>query len=332
MEISKNSLMSKVISSNKILAHLDRVNGNQVPITADIFLNNYCNNSCSYCTYKRWEFDNDARYMHLEDFMMYARRLRRLGVLGIILTGGGEPTIAKDFDQITQWLESNQFHYGINTNFNRFVDCHPDYLKVSLDAWDEESYMAKRGVEGYETVRDNIIHYAADKPKTTSLGIQLLAKKVTDVYNFYYANKDLPVDYMVVRPVESTNGSYYEPSAKEIDELKTTDSVGNVIKAIDEIQSNDKRVIKNFKWNLLGTKFENCIGQWAQIAVNELGEVMYCCHKPYQIVGHIMDEDILEKKAKAVTDMKMCDVPCRLTSVNQTLEQIYGEHPNKEFI
>ena len=43
------------IAGNKMLAHLDRIVGEHKPITADIFLNNFCNNRCPYCTYGRWE-------------------------------------------------------------------------------------------------------------------------------------------------------------------------------------------------------------------------------------------------------------------------------------
>ena len=37
------------IMGNKMLAHLDRIVGEHKPITADIFLNNFCNNRCPYC-------------------------------------------------------------------------------------------------------------------------------------------------------------------------------------------------------------------------------------------------------------------------------------------
>ena len=64
---------------------------------------------------------------------------------------------------------------------------------------------------------------------------------------------------------------------------------------------------------------------WAQIAVNERGEVMFCCHKPYEVVGHIMDEDILTKKAAAVTDMCECDIPCRMTAPNMWMAAMREE-------
>lgn len=319
--------MEQTITANKILSHLDRVVENHKPITADVFLNNYCNNKCPYCTYGRWDLAESARFMPYHDFVKYVKRLRRLGVLGIILTGGGEPTISRDFDKITQWLDENEIPYGVNTNFNRYVYCKPRYLKVALDGWDEDSYEKVRGVRAYEQVRENIIRYAAEKPMTTNLGIQLVATHSNDVYRFWETNKDLPVDYIVVRPVESTGGKYYKKEIRDVDAHPKS-----IIEAVKMIASIDDRVVLNYKWNMLGDEFRECVGQWSQIALNEKGEVMYCCHKPYQIIGHIMDDDILWKKQIALTDMHMCDVPCRLTSVNNDLLMLEKKAKDLEFI
>lgn len=314
--------MKQPITNKKILSHLDRVVGDRRPITADVFLDNYCNNKCGFCTYRRWQFDDGARSMSFDDFKKYAERLKDLGVLGIILTGGGEPTIAKDFKKIVTWLDGQDIRYGINTNFNEYVEFNPDYLKVSLDAWDEDSYYRIRGCHNYQKVRENIIRFAEHKTSKTNLGIQLIANSPEEVNRFYQANNDLPVDYIVIRPVESTDGEYYVEHP----------NIENIITAIEHIKGIDDRVVLNFKWNLLDARFEECIGQWSQIAINEIGEVMYCCHKPYQIIGHIMDEMILEKKKLAHTSMSMCDVPCRLSSVNKNLVEILTPQVNSEFI
>jgi hypothetical protein len=68
------------------------------------------------------------------------------------------------------------------------------------------------------------------------------------------------------------------------------------------------------------------------ISLNEKGEVMYCCHKPYQIIGHIMDEDILAKKMAAVTDMSMCDIPCRMTAPNLEVKKMEQARKDACFI
>lgn len=308
------------IGQNKILYHLDRIVGKHRPITADIFLNNFCNNRCSFCTYARWELEKNAQSMRYEDFTRYAIRLISLGVKGFVLTGGGEPTITEDFPEICKWLESNKLHYGVNTNFNVYHEIAPDYLKISLDGWDTESYKRIRGVDAYSSVRDNIKRYLKWREHSgakTNVGIQKVVENPSEILDFYSANHDLDVDYIVFRPIESTCGFYY-CDAERMNDVKVA------IKMIENLSQADKRVQLNFKWHLLGQREKNCPAQWAQIALNEKGEVMYCCHKPFEIVGHIMDDDILEKKAQYQTNMLRCDTPCRMTAVNRIVANIEG--------
>lgn len=311
-----------------MLSHIDRIAGEKKPITADIFLTNYCNNRCPYCTYGRWTLDSGAYAMRYEDFIIYAKRLSELGVQGFILTGGGEPTINPDFERIAWWLNENHMHWGINTNFNKLLRVKPDYLKVSFDGYSEESYQKLRGVAAYGKVRENIKAYVEWKRKNspeTSLGIQQLVKEPEDVQRFYDANKDLDVDYMIFRPVESTAGKYYRDERKKRD----AEEIKRIVTGMAE---KDERVTLNFKWGLLGRQEETCTASWAQIALNEKGQVMYCCHKPYQIIGHIMDEDILAKKMAAVTDMSMCDIPCRMTAPNLEVKRMKQARKDACFI
>lgn len=306
------------IAGNKMFSHLDRIVGEHKPITADIFLNNFCNNRCPYCTYGRWELDHGARAMSFEGFRKYATRLMEMGVEGFILTGGGEPTLTPDFDRITEWLDEKGLHYGINTNFNVLRLPRPDYLKVSLDGWDEDSYEHRRGVRKYAVAVKNIQDYAVWKRQhspRTSLGIQCVVTSPDDVMRFYEANCDLLVDYIAFRPIESTGGKAYAlDMAKE--------QAARTMEAVKELAANDSRVVLNFKWELLDRQEDSCTASWAQIALNERGEVMYCCHKPYQIIGHILDPDILEKKNLAATDMAGCDIPCRMTGPNMYVHEM----------
>lgn len=318
----------QAINENKLLHHLDRVIGDFRPITADVFLTNYCNNKCPYCTYNRWEMDEGSYGVSFEDFVKHTERLLDIGVKGIILTGGGEPTINKDFDRITKYLDEKGVSYGINTNFNSLRYFKPEYLKVSLDAYDEESYEKNRGVRAYEKVRKNIQEYAEWKRKhspNTNLGIQKVVSYHEDIVRFYEANKDLDVDYIVFRPMESTNGVFYLGEHKHSE-------IREAMRIIRELQEIDGRVVLNYKWELINKRFDSCIAHWAQIALDERGNVIYCCHKPYEIIGHILDADILQKYSEAHTNMKMCDVPCRLTAPNMFMQKVSEPSKNIAFL
>ena len=309
------------IDSLKLIRHLDRFKTHE-PITADVFITNYCNNKCPYCTYRRWELEPGARYMHFEDFVKYTQRLLWFGVKGIILTGGGEPTLNPDFNKITEYLEKNEIDYGINTNFCEYRYFRPNYLKVSLDGYDRESYIKKRGVDRYDDVIANIKKYAENKDKSkTNLGVQMVVTDINDIEPFYNSVKDIDLDYIVFRPVESTNRCYYSDT-----DLKTF--VPIFIKYLNSFKRKDDRIVVNSKWGQLDQRFKTCVANWAQIALDECGNVIYCCHKPYEIVGHIMDDDIMEKREAFKTNMCTCDVPCRLTASNMLVE--YAEQRTKD--
>lgn len=181
----------------------------------------------------------------------------------------------------------------------------------------------------YHAVRENIVRYAEWKTKHsphTSLGIQKVITNPDQIMPFYEANRDLPVDYISLRPVESTGGKYYaSPAARR--------AANRAVSLIRDIAKRDSRVVLNFKWSLLDDfPGDACAAHWAQIAVNERGQVLYCCHKPYEVVGHVMDSDILEKYGLAHTDMSMCDVPCRLTAPNLFMKTLSAEYKDAMFL
>lgn len=315
-----------MISNNKIIYNMENILSHK-PITADIFLNSACNNKCPYCTYARYK-QHSSSYMTFESFKNNINILLANGVKGVILTGGGEPTISPDFDKITEYLEQNSIPYGINTNFNVFKAIKPNYLKISLDGYDRESYQKARGVDKYYTVIENIKRYILFKQVNklkTSIGLQTVATNVEDVQKFYEAHKGLHVDYFNIRPMESTCGEYYDSNETLSKRLK-------ILEYLQDIQEKDKRVCINYKWHEIWTKFDKCYANFSQIAINENSEVMYCCHKPYEIIGRLDDKDIWEKRERFQTNMQMCDVPCRLTAPNNFIQSLQDVPHDAAFI
>lgn len=313
----------QAISSLKLLKHTRRIAGDRRPITADIFLTTVCNNNCSWCTYKKWGIEN-AYSMKYDDFVRYVERLLQIGVQGIILTGGGEPSCNPDFKRMCAYLEGRAIPYGINTNMNLPVQCKADFVKVSLDGYDRDSYKAIRGVDAYEKVCRNIVEFSEWK-KThspgTNLGIQVVATSLELAEKFYEANKGLPVDYISFRPVESTAGEFY-----------LTQKAEKIKEYLDNLAMMDDRVVVNYKWDFLDQSFGRCSAHWAQIALNEHGEVMYCCNKPTEIICDVMDENLLTKFLSAKTDMTKCNIPCRMTGPNILMETVEEETRNSCFI
>ena len=293
-----------MITGNKISGFADRIATDRRPVTADIFLTNYCNEKCKYCRFAHTEGD----YMNYDTFVSYALRLLDMGVRGFILTGGGEPSLNPDFYKICRWLQLKGIRYGVNTNL---VDLHyitPTFLKVSIDAGTPEEYRRIRGVDMFERVKHNLWEYIAYKKGNhlgTAIGIQCVATSKQTVVDFYETFKSSQVDYIYFRPFENHNGHITQP---------------DVMDAIDEICKSDPRVNKSYKFNSM-RRMPACLGNWTVINVNWDGTVAYCCHRPNDIVGHINDGDILEKLRRYNVDMSQCDIPCRLSGVNEYLLQ-----------
>lgn len=316
-----------MITEDKIFFHYENISKKQ-PITADIFLTNYCNNNCKYCSYHRWELRQDKKSMTFDEFKRNINILKEAGVKGYILTGGGEPSICKDFDKITEWLETQQIPYGINTNFNVLKLIKPIFLKVSLDCYDEKSYKKTRGVDKYKTVISNIKQYTEWKNAnnvTTKLVIQCVADSTEKVKKLYKAIKNLDIQEIIYRPIESTDGEYY----KNPTSIKNANAIINCIK---KLQEKDSRVCINYKFFYLNSHFKECHANLLQIALNESSEVIYCCHKPYEIIGHITDKDIFEKRQKARTNMRSCDIPCRLSGANKQILKLNTKPIDANFI
>lgn len=315
-----------MISGDKLLYNLENV-VNKKPITADLFLTNYCNNRCKYCTYNRWDLKKGTKFVSFEEFKRNFAILNSLGCKGYILTGGGEPTVNPDFDKITDWLEAEGVNYGINTNFNILKKIKPVYLKISLDGYDEQSYMDTRGVNSFNKVINNIKEYILWKKKNkvkTNVGVQSVVLDIQDIDRFYNVIKDINLDFIVFRPVESTAGSFYKDKSQCL--------VDKIIKKLTDMKKTDNRIIINYKWNKIRKGFNNCSANLSQIAVNEYSQIIYCCHKPYEVICEIDDPDLDRKRREFVTNMKLCDIPCRLTAPNEFVDNINNPPSDSGFI
>jgi organic radical activating enzyme len=296
-------IMDKYISSDKLYYYQERFEKLTNPVSAEIIMTNFCNYNCDYCRYKRGK-----GYINYSNFKNAVMRLVKMGVKGLILTGGGEPVLNPDIDKALSWLDEKGIPYGINTNFTRQINNEPDWIKVSL----HDNYDTKN-------VLKNIEEYRGRKNKTT-LGIQKIVLKEHEIEAFYSKYKNLDVDYIVFRPLELQEKMYDDETIK------------NIVSHIEDLKKQNDKVIINYKWYMMDKVFSECTANWSVITVDYNCDVWYCCHKPQEIVGNLLtDKDILQKKKDWISDMKTCDIPCRMTS-NNVILQNYEKPKHIEFM
>lgn len=304
-----------MIDANKLSGFIERVEGDHRPVTADVFLTDFCNNHCGYCRFSH----KTGKYIDAPTFANLLERLLSLGVKGIILTGGGEPTIDPDFPEICRTLEDRGVTYGVNTNGNVLHYIAPAFLKVSIDEGVPAKYKAARGVDALGRVLENVRKYTDWRDRNgiaTRVGVQCVTTTPEQVMEFYEAIRKLDVNYIQFRPVE-VQRDQRDYSA--------------ICDAVDALARKDYRITKSFKYGFATWRPERCYAHWASICVTPDLGVLYCCARPDEVVGNIFDDDILDKLAAYKPDMSKCETPCRLTGANAYVMQ-YRNDGDRYFV
>jgi MoaA/NifB/PqqE/SkfB family radical SAM enzyme len=116
------------------------------PISINLDLTSACNFSCPFCVDSK--LINAGKSLTLEKAKKTIHTLRTHGLLSVILIGGGEPTLHKDFGEIVHYIKSKRLQIGIVTNGSRLEIIEAvagelrekDWVRISIDAAGEEVF------------------------------------------------------------------------------------------------------------------------------------------------------------------------------------------------
>jgi MoaA/NifB/PqqE/SkfB family radical SAM enzyme len=117
------------------------------PVSINLDLTSSCNFACPHCVDSK--IINTGEFLKLEDIKRSVDTLKSHGILSIILLGGGEPTLHKDFGEIARYIKSKGVQLGIVTNGSRLsqvkniVDLleKEDWLRISLDSGSQNTFV-----------------------------------------------------------------------------------------------------------------------------------------------------------------------------------------------
>ena len=87
------------------------------PTSINLDLTSACNFSCPFCVDSK--LINAGKSLTLEEVKKTIHTLHSHGLLSVILIGGGEPTLHKDFGEILRYIKSKKLQLGIVTNGSR---------------------------------------------------------------------------------------------------------------------------------------------------------------------------------------------------------------------
>ncbi len=118
------------------------------PVSINLDLTSACNFSCPFCVDSK--LINAGKTLTLEEVKKAIDTLHSHGLLSVILIGGGEPTLHKDFGEILRYIKGKRLQVGIVTNGSRLEKIEAvveeleekDWIRISIDAAGEEVFKA----------------------------------------------------------------------------------------------------------------------------------------------------------------------------------------------
>lgn len=116
------------------------------PLSINLDLTSACNFSCPHCVDSK--IINTGEYLRLGDVKRTIDVLHSHGLLSVILLGGGEPTLHRDFEEIVRSIKGKGLQLGIVTNGSRLGKVakvtrllgKKDWVRISIDAAREETF------------------------------------------------------------------------------------------------------------------------------------------------------------------------------------------------
>ena len=116
------------------------------PISINLDLTSACNFSCPFCVDSK--LINAGKSLTFVEAKKTVDTLHSHGLLSVILIGGGEPTLHRDFAEIVRYIKSKKLQIGIVTNGSRLEKIEEvaetlgekDWIRISIDAAGEEVF------------------------------------------------------------------------------------------------------------------------------------------------------------------------------------------------
>ena len=331
-------------SQLKMLYHWSRVNdylvkGDCWPIFMEIDLTDKCNLNCSWCISSNCRGTEQLKVDYLVDFL---KEFKIYGGKAITWSGGGEPTLHPNFEEIVNKVKRLGLEMGLMTNGNYPINynqviSHCKWVRFSLDTMNVEHYKKWKGINALPKVLDNIAHLCEYDLKVginCNVHEDLTIEEVDQlIYTFEYM-----VDYIQFRPILPR---YYEK-----EEIKLNNVVWQHL--YDKYRnhslinfSSDKLedLYKNNEFN-----YRSCEGHFFNPVLRADGTLATCMYHPNDdkfTFGNIYKntfsaiwlsqkrKEVIEYLRKEFNYRENCQRCCKLNEINKFID-VLKTPPAKE--
>ncbi len=203
--VSETGVDKLFLFPSKIEKYLTASFDTTYPVSVELSLTNVCNFDCEWCS------DSGLRErlggeFSVDDMRRLFHDLKEGGTKGVVIEGGGEPMIHKDFRAIALLAAETGLALGMITNGSVPLDADLiplfEWVRVSLDAATPEQHAKAKKVHVFERVMENIKHLGEHKGKTTiGVGYVVTRENIDNLENLLLRLRNYKVDYIQLRPV-----------------------------------------------------------------------------------------------------------------------------------
>lgn len=344
----------------KLLAHPERLAGwmrgdTPAPVTLEWDLSNRCTLGCDAChfahTHTRGPLARREKPVwsgpvgDLADWDVVVRALKdaaQMGVQGVVWTGGGEPTTHPHWRDIIAAADAYGLAQGLYTHGALLRDDDRRALRpltwavVSLDADDEASYVAYKGVDQFQAACDGLQHL-------TVAGVTTGASFLLSDQNWYRAPsmlalaRGLGATYTTFRPLIETATA--DPSHLVGDRAWVSDARALLAELAQQPDVEiDSMRFEDFRGWTGDRGYAACYGVRFTCTVTPDARVWVCPNRrgmAQSCLGDLRLESfptIWAKHTGQWTDFASCRALCRLHYVNQTAAQVFAPRVHTEFV
>lgn len=268
------------------------------PVHVRIKPTNRCNHDCWYCAYRAENLQLgedmiEADSIPAAKMMEVVDDLIDMGVKAVTFSGGGEPTLYKPLPEVIARLGAGGIAIGCLTNGSNLkgrmaeaLAAYGTWARISVDAWDDASYAAARGIRGdaFSRMLENVRAFVDRAPRCT-VGVSFIIGEQNHrrVYHVCKMFKRLGVWHVKLSAVVvsndlAANNAYHEPLRR---------SVAAEIARARRLEGDGFRIIDHY--HALGDRFEkhyaSCPSARLLTVIGADQAVYVCQDKAYTLSG-----------------------------------------------
>ena len=255
--------LDALLNTNKIIPHyegrIDVDKKNIFPISAEFHWTSNCNYDCIHCSYGSRR--QTTSYLKSDIIEALIQDLINMNCKAVYLSGGGEPTVIKKWDQNTEQLVSGGLEVALITNGIAVLDKHIDtvrkmnYVAVSVYSTQEERYKEITESKFFDR-QFSLPKKIKNSKSSTIIGARCVLNKINydELYEIYCATIDAGFDYIIFIPAVDYEGAGIFLEDRWIEHVQNDikEKFDNFDHTRTNVKSLLKKKVKHYSDNYLG--------------------------------------------------------------------------------